>query len=100
MGLLPGGAAPATWKMCDNATSLWSLQMEKDSSRAEQRLHQSLQYLRDPQECVQDWTIRFMSPSPGSLFGQPLSPPAPAQCHIQAAGGPWLFGIVLGNSRG
>ncbi|XP_063275589.1 maestro heat-like repeat-containing protein family member 7 [Prinia subflava] len=42
-----------TWRMADCL-------MEKNSSRAEQYLHQSLQYLRDPQECVQDWSIRFI----------------------------------------
>lgn len=76
-------------------TPLWSLQMEKNSSRAEQYLHQSLQYLRDPQECVRDWTIRFIGES---HLGQPLSPPALAQCHIQAPGGPWLLGACWGTA--
>lgn len=66
------------------STPCWCLQMEKDSRRAEQYLHQSLQYLRDPQECVQDWTIRFIGePQPRVPLWAASVPPALAQCHIQ-----------------
>lgn len=82
-------------------TPFWSLQMKKDSSRAEQYLLQSLKYLKDPQECVRDSTIRFIGkPQPRlPLWAAPVSP---SPCPVPHPGYWWALaaGSMLGNSRG
>lgn len=56
---------------------LSSLQLVKNKSRAEEYLHQSLPYLRDPQATVREMAVRFIGePQPlESPFGQPGSCP-------------------------
>lgn len=71
--VLAGGTAPASWGLCDMPIRLSSLQLMKDKSRAEEYLHQSLPYLRDPQATVREVAVRFIGePQPlETRFGQP-----------------------------
>lgn len=82
-------------------TPLRSLQMEKDSISAEQYLYQSLQYLRDPQECVQDGTIRFTTePHPEvPLWAAPV-PPSPRPVPHPGSWWSLVAGSMLGSSKG
>lgn len=82
-------------------TPLWPLQMEKDSSRAKQQLHQSLWYLTDPQECVRDWTVRFIG-EPRTRVPLWAAPVTPSSCPVPHPGYWWFLaaGAMLGNSRG
>ncbi|XP_064256778.1 uncharacterized protein LOC135287354 isoform X2 [Passer domesticus] len=66
-----------TWKMAECL-------MKKDSSRAEQYLLQSLKYLKDPQECVRDSTIRFIGTIMRHVKDQSTEVPALIVRELQA----------------
>ncbi|XP_064256774.1 uncharacterized protein LOC135287351 isoform X2 [Passer domesticus] len=66
-----------TWKMAECL-------MKKDSSRAEQYLLQSLKYLKDPQECVRDLTVRFIGTIMRHVKDQSTEVPALIVRELQA----------------
>lgn len=88
--VLAGGTAPASWGLCDMPIRLSSLQLMKDKSRAEEFLHQSLPYLRDPQATVREVAVRFIGePQPlETRFWAAWPPvlllhcPVPAVCRV------------------
>ncbi|XP_039238111.1 uncharacterized protein LOC120323427 [Pipra filicauda] len=71
-----GTVAASGGRLCD----LYSLQLGKDRSRAEEYLRQRLLYPKDPEATVREVTLRFISePQPlESLFRQPG--PHPCSC--------------------
>lgn len=76
------GLPQLTGGLCGMPIPLSSLQLVKNKSRAEEYLHQSLPYLRDPQATVREVAVRFIGEP--QLLESPFGQPGPRPCCCTA----------------